>query len=218
MCAYATANASQGVLPCRRCILALAVGFVFRGKGGMALQAMLPVSVNTIIALARASPEATRQPYLHSLWLIATSAGLAFVPHVRVSHACPIDSRQPLLACHRHHHCCWSSALGTASCTAAPADAWTHLQGTLQLALEALMWPPLATGGGLRAAVGRLANALVAVLGPELVPGSQAYTQTKLIIREMQVLLVRWRKYASPDLRLLVCCMQLLTASHCAVY
>ena len=61
------------------------------------------------------------------------------------------------------------------------------LQGTLQLALEALMWPPLAAGPGLRAAVGRLANALVAVLGPELVPGSKAYTQTKLIIREMQV-------------------------------
>ena len=61
------------------------------------------------------------------------------------------------------------------------------MQGTLQLALEALMWPPLATGAGLRAAVGRLANALVAVLGPELVPGSKAYTQTKMIIREMQV-------------------------------
>ena len=49
------------------------------------------------------------------------------------------------------------------------------------------MWPPLGVGPRLRPAVGRLANALVAVLGPELAPGSAAYVQTKLIIREMQV-------------------------------
>ena len=66
-----------------------------------------------------------------------------------------------------------------------------RLQATLQLALEALMWPPLGTGPSLRAAVGRLANALVAVLGPELWPGSAAYTQTKLIIREMQACLCK---------------------------
>ena len=71
---------------CRRSVLALAVGCVFRSKGGMALQAMLPASVDMLTAWARAAPEASRQPFLHSLWLIATSAGLAFVPHVRVSH------------------------------------------------------------------------------------------------------------------------------------
>ena len=60
-------------------------GCVFRSKGGMALQAMLPASVDMLTALARAAPEAGRQPFLHSLWLIAISAGLAFVPHVRVT-------------------------------------------------------------------------------------------------------------------------------------
>ena len=40
---------------------------------------------------------------------------------------------------------------------------------------------------GLRPAVGRMANALVAVLGPELTQGSKAYNLTKALIREMQV-------------------------------
>lgn len=42
---------------------------------------------------------------------------------------------------------------------------------------------------GLRPAVGRMANALVAVLGPELKQGSKAYNLTKALIREMQVLI-----------------------------
>jgi hypothetical protein len=40
---------------------------------------------------------------------------------------------------------------------------------------------------GLQPAVGRLSNALVAVLGPELTPGSAAYCKCKALIREMQV-------------------------------
>ena len=41
---------------------------------------------------------------------------------------------------------------------------------------------------GLQPAVGRLANALVAVLGPELTLGSPAYCSCRALIREMQVL------------------------------
>ena len=40
---------------------------------------------------------------------------------------------------------------------------------------------------GLQPAVGRLANALVAVLGPELTLGSPAYCSCRALIREMQV-------------------------------
>ena len=40
---------------------------------------------------------------------------------------------------------------------------------------------------GLQPAVGRLSNALVAVLGPELTLGSPAYCRCRAIIREMQV-------------------------------
>ena len=41
---------------------------------------------------------------------------------------------------------------------------------------------------GLQPAVGRLANALVAVLGPELTLGSPAYCSCRALIREMQVM------------------------------
>lgn len=40
---------------------------------------------------------------------------------------------------------------------------------------------------GMRPAVGRLANAMIAALGPELRRGSPAYNQCRAIIREMQV-------------------------------
>ncbi len=40
---------------------------------------------------------------------------------------------------------------------------------------------------GLRAALGRLANSVVAVLGPELSPGTDVYTKCKALIREVQV-------------------------------
>ena len=55
------------------------------------------------------------------------------------------------------------------------------MQGALALAMEAEV------GTGVRAAVGRLANALVAVLGPDLSPGSAAYSRTKSLVRGMQV-------------------------------
>ena len=69
---------------CRRATLAHGMGCLFRAKGGMALQAALPGCVDTLAALARASPEGVRLSFLHSLWLTATSAGLAFLPHVKV--------------------------------------------------------------------------------------------------------------------------------------
>lgn len=45
---------------------------------------------------------------------------------------------------------------------------------------------------GLRPAIGRLANAMVAVLGPELRVGSDHYNRCRAIIRDMQVRIYTW--------------------------
>ena len=50
---------------------------------------------------------------------------------------------------------------------------------------------------GLRPAMGRLANAMVAALGPELQLGSPAYRLCKSVIREMQVALFTVRVQVS---------------------
>ena len=61
------------------------------------------------------------------------------------------------------------------------------VQATLKHAVEALMLEDNVAVLGLQPAVGRLANALVAVLGPELTLGSPAYCSCRALIREMQV-------------------------------
>lgn len=61
------------------------------------------------------------------------------------------------------------------------------VQATLRHAVEALMLEENSAVPGLQPAVGRLANALVAVLGPELTLGSPAYCSCRALIREMQV-------------------------------
>jgi hypothetical protein len=63
----------------------------------------------------------------------------------------------------------------------------SNAQASLELALDLLMSEEAYAVPGLRPAVGRLANALVAVLGPELRLGSDAYVKSKSLIREMQV-------------------------------
>lgn len=63
----------------------------------------------------------------------------------------------------------------------------TCLQGSLRLGLQLLLSEEAYSVAGLRPAVGRLANAMVALLGPELSPGSMAYDTCKSLIREMQV-------------------------------
>lgn len=61
----------------------------------------------------------------------------------------------------------------------------------LDLGVELLMSEESYEVPGLRPAVGRLVNALVAVLGPELTPGSNAYSKCKALIREMQVRIIK---------------------------
>lgn len=71
----------------------------------------------------------------------------------------------------------------------ASGKAPTHdaLQELLALEMELLMSEDAVVVPGLRPALARLANAMVAVLGPELTTGSAAYTKTKCILQDLQV-------------------------------
>ena len=86
----------------------------------------------------------------------------------------------PKLWYHCHHDtiCCRTSAQSDAVCV---------FQGSLAVATQMLMSEEAYGVPGLRAALGRLANSVVAVLGPELSPGTDVYTKCKALIREVQV-------------------------------
>ena len=62
-------------------------------------------------------------------------------------------------------------------------------QGSLAVATQMLMSEEAYAVPGLRAGLGRLANSVVAVLGPELSPGTDVYSKCKALIREIQVVL-----------------------------
>ena len=63
------------------------------------------------------------------------------------------------------------------------------VQGSLAVATQMLMSEEAYAVPGLRAGLGRLANSVVAVLGPELSPGTDVYSKCKALIREIQVVL-----------------------------
>ena len=63
----------------------------------------------------------------------------------------------------------------------------TNLQASLDFAVRLLMLETTYSLPGLRPALGRLANAMVAALGPELQLRSRTYDLCKSVIREMQV-------------------------------
>lgn len=71
---------------CRRIASALAIGCIYRSKGGIALLGMVGYVTETLIAVARASAGISHVWLLHSLWLVANAAGLSFMPNVKV---CP---------------------------------------------------------------------------------------------------------------------------------
>lgn len=62
-----------------------------------------------------------------------------------------------------------------------------QMQEVLSLEMELVMSEGAATLPGMRPALARLANALVAVLGPELTPGSMAYSRTRCLLLDLQV-------------------------------
>ena len=73
---------------CRRAALALAAGTIHRTKGGMAMRSSVGLTVNTLLAVGRASASPVLHMWIaHALWLVANAAGLSFVPHVQVRAA-----------------------------------------------------------------------------------------------------------------------------------
>ena len=63
---------------------ALALGCIYRSKGGMALQATISHVSQTLLAVAEVSSGLTSLWLTHALTFVATAAGLSFIPHVKV--------------------------------------------------------------------------------------------------------------------------------------
>lgn len=64
--------------------MAFALGCIHRSVGGMALQTLVPGTVQALTNLAKEPAEGLHIWALHGLWLTADAAGLAFFPHVQV--------------------------------------------------------------------------------------------------------------------------------------
>ncbi|GIL52578.1 hypothetical protein Vafri_8312 [Volvox africanus] len=131
-----TASAAEGRDSQLRAVLALALGAAHRSRGGLAMQAAVASSTEALVAAAsRPGCAAAAAWVLHGLYLVASSAGGAFVPRVK-----------------------------------------TSLQLGQELIVSSFDSPAL------RAACARLANASVAVLGPEFSLGSLPYVRAKSLV------------------------------------
>jgi hypothetical protein len=65
--------------------MAFALGCIHRSVGGMALQTLVPGTVQALTGLTKEAADGLHIWALHGLWLTADAAGLAFFPHVQVS-------------------------------------------------------------------------------------------------------------------------------------
>lgn len=188
---------------------ALAIGCIYRSKGGIALLGVVGHAAETLIAVARASSGISHIWLLHSLWLVANAAGLSFIPNVKV---CPslVALPQPIPASqfhalqrkhnkYRHRFSTMRRApcmknlfliqldiLQFQSGNNFNGDVNLH-QEVLNLETELLMSEEANAVPGLRPVLGRLANAMVAVLGPEMSLGSASYTKTRTLLLDLQV-------------------------------
>lgn len=124
----------------RRQCMALASACVHR-TGGVHMQALVPPSVLTLVAVVRGSSAPAKLWALHALWVILNAAGPSCIQHV------------------------------------------SDMQATMR---DVLLQDDAYALPGVRPTLGRLANALVAVMGPEFQLGSEAYVHVKSIIKDMQ--------------------------------
>lgn len=85
ICALLICTACSNVVRCRRASLALAVGCIYRSKGGMSLQLGVANAVASLTAVSQACKGAVQLWILHGLCLTANAAGLAYVPYCKVS-------------------------------------------------------------------------------------------------------------------------------------
>lgn len=68
--------------------MALAVGCIYRSKGGMSLQLGVANAVATLTAVSQACKGLVQLWILHGLCLTANAAGLAYVPYCKVCSRC----------------------------------------------------------------------------------------------------------------------------------
>jgi hypothetical protein len=65
-----------------RAVVCLALGAIHRAKGSMALQGVVPVTVEQLVAVASRPTGHTHVWALHGLWLISGAAGPSYSPQV----------------------------------------------------------------------------------------------------------------------------------------
>lgn len=82
----------------------MALGCIYRSKGGIALRALVGHVAGTLLAVAKASSGVTHVWLLHALWLLANSAGLLFIPNVKVRTPPPPLPSHHLIKCAGHLH------------------------------------------------------------------------------------------------------------------
>ncbi|KAH9602675.1 hypothetical protein KSS87_010209 [Heliosperma pusillum] len=146
--------------------ISVALGCIHHSAGGMALSSLVPATVSAISSLAKSTVAGLQIWALHGLLLTIEAAGLSYVSHVqRVKYVYGKSDRDlKTLSQHKNRE--------------------LHPDATLNLGLEILLseengWVDLQQG------VGRLINAIVAVLGPELAPGSNFFSRCKSVIAEI---------------------------------
>ncbi|OAY83386.1 HEAT repeat-containing protein 5A [Ananas comosus] len=142
--------------------IALTLGCIHRSAGGMALSTLVPATVNSVSQLCKSTNSGIQLWSLHALLLTIEAAGLSFVSQVQRFYS--------------EHHILQREGRRVGNIVAALA--------TLFLAMEIL----LSDENGyldLRQEIGHLINAIVAVLGPELSPGSTFFSRCKSAIAEI---------------------------------
>jgi hypothetical protein len=180
----------------RRAALALAVGSIGRAVGGLSLQAVLPVATETLVAVARASDKSIRWVggcrRRQAVQAIARKQAVnahmgVYMPQRQLSTGSTITS----LPCPSPpSYCCsvWTLHAMLLLANAAGLAFVPHLPLLLGLAEGMLLSEEAYSQPGLLPAVGRLANASVALLGPDYTFGSDAYLVCKAIINDMRAL------------------------------
>ncbi|KAH7554386.1 hypothetical protein JRO89_XS12G0185600 [Xanthoceras sorbifolium] len=168
--------------------IALALGCIHRSAGGMALSSLVPSTVSSISLLAKTSIPGLQIWSLHGLLLTIEAAGLSFVSHVQISWDFRALDPRPEDGEEKSNKIkVDDEGVGDDELVFSEEDGltWNEVAraagATLALAMDIL----LSEENGrvdLQQGVGRLINAIVAVLGPELAPGSIFFSRCKQLV------------------------------------
>lgn len=85
LCAEAALAVDKNYFPETRCFLALSLASVHRYAGGITLQALMPPTVDALVAIASRPVGKAHIWAVHALWAVASNVGLSYLPHVAKS-------------------------------------------------------------------------------------------------------------------------------------